>query len=88
MRTTLDISEREHALYTSLARAQHTSLSKLLLNLAQRGLESASRMAGDAPAYRVDPQTGLGVFRSGQPVTLDDVRAFEDADDARAREAL
>jgi hypothetical protein len=82
MRTTLDIPEREHALYTSLARAQRTSLSKLLLTLAERGLDN--RLASDAPAYRVDPQTGLGVFRSGRPVTLDDVKALEDEDDARA----
>jgi hypothetical protein len=80
MRTTLDIPEREHALYTSLARTQKTSLSKLLLDLARQGLESASRVAAAAPAYQVDPQTGLGVFRSGRPVTLDDVKALEDDD--------
>jgi len=85
MRTTIDIPEREHALYTSLARAQSTSLSKLLLNLARRGLESANRVSEAVPAYRVDPQTGLGVFRSGRPVTLDDVKAFEDDDGAYAR---
>ena len=85
MRTTIDIPEREHTLYTSLARAQRTSLSKLLLGLAERGLESAHRIA--APAYRVDPQTGLGVFRSGRPVTLDDVKALEDDDGFSVREA-
>jgi hypothetical protein len=86
MRTTLDIPEREHALYTSLARAQRTSLSKLLLALAKRGLESASQVAEATPAYRIDPQTGLGVFRSGRPVTIDDVKAFEDDDGAHDRE--
>jgi hypothetical protein len=75
MRTTIDIPEREHALYTSLARAQRTSLSKLLLDFARRSLESGNQAA---PAYQVDPQTGLGVFRSGRPVTLDDVKTFED----------
>ncbi|MDR0775184.1 MAG: hypothetical protein LBE81_00895 [Azonexus sp.] len=88
MRTTIDIPEREHALYTSLARAQRTSFNKLLLDLARQGLESNHRIAEAAPAYRVDPQTGLGVFRSGRPVTLDDVKALEDDDDSRAREAL
>jgi hypothetical protein len=78
MRTTIDIPEREHALYASLARAQRTSLNKLLLELARRGLESANRVAEAAPAYRVDPQTGLGVFRSGRPVTIDEVKAFVD----------
>jgi hypothetical protein len=82
MRTTLDIPEREHALYTSLARAQRTSLSKLLLTLAERGLNS--RLADDAPAYRVDPRTGLGVFRPGRPVTPDDVQALDNEDDACA----
>lgn len=82
MRTTIDIPEREHVLYTSLARAQRTSLNKLLLDLARRGLESTHR-ADAAPAYQVDPQTGLGVFRSGRPVTLDEVKAFAD-DDGRS----
>ncbi|MDR2012379.1 MAG: hypothetical protein LBQ20_04935 [Rhodanobacter sp.] len=86
MRTTIDIPEREHALYTSLARAQRTSFSKLLLDLAERGLVSANRIADAVPAYRVDPQTGLGVFRSGRPVTLDDVKALEDDDASPARE--
>ncbi|MDR1990864.1 MAG: hypothetical protein LBQ09_11630 [Acidobacteriaceae bacterium] len=80
MRTTLDIPEREHALYTSLARAQRTSLSKLLLTLAKRGLASANRASEVAPVYHIDPQTGLGVFRSGRPVTTDDVKAFQDDD--------
>ena len=87
MRTTIDIPEREHALYTSLAREQRTSLSKLLLDLAERGLESVNRVADTAPAYRVDPQTGLGVFRSGRPVTLDDVKALEDDDGFSVRKA-
>lgn len=78
MRTTIDIPEREHALYTSLARAQRTSLSKLLLDLARQGLESINRVNDMRPAYQIDPQTGLGVFRSGRPVTSDDVKTFLD----------
>ena len=84
MRTTIDIPEREHALFTSLARAQHTSLSKLLLDLARRGLEAPEHVAETAASYRIDPETGLAVFRSGRPVTIDDVKALEDEDDARA----
>ncbi|MDR2015327.1 MAG: hypothetical protein LBP99_06860 [Azoarcus sp.] len=87
MRTTIDIPEREHALYTSLAHTQRTSFSKLLLDLARRGLESPNRVADTVSAYQVDPQTGLGVFRSGRPVLLDDVKALEDDDDSSAREA-
>ena len=37
VRTTIDIPEREHALFTSLARSQRVSLSKLLLDLAAKG---------------------------------------------------
>jgi len=80
MRTTIDIPEREHVLYTSLARAQRTSLSELLLDLARRGLESANHVVETAPLYPVDPQTGLGVFHSGRPVTLEDVKTLEDDD--------
>jgi hypothetical protein len=84
MRTTIDIPEREHALFTSLARAQRTSLSKLLLDLARRGLETPEHVAETAASYRIDPETGLAVFRSGRPVTIDDVKALEEEDDARA----
>ncbi len=78
MRTTIDIPEREHALYTSLARAQRVSLSKLLLDLARRGLTMRAGVAEAAPPpYAVDTQTGLAIFRSGRPITIDDVKAFE-----------
>jgi len=78
MRTTIDIPEREHALYTSLARAQRVSLSKLLLDLARRGLNTPAGVAEAAPPpYAVDAQTGLAIFRSGRPITIDDVKAFE-----------
>jgi len=88
MRTTIDIPEREHALYTSLARARGTSFSRLLMELARRGLESPGHAADAAPTYRVDPETGLGVFRSGRPITIDDVKALEDDDESPVREAL
>lgn len=77
MRTTLDLSEREHALFTALAREKRTSFSKLVVELALRGLKSAG--VADAPAgYRTDPETGLPLFRSGGPVSGDDVKALED----------
>jgi hypothetical protein len=78
VRTTIDIPEREHALCTSLAWAQRTNLGKLLLALAQRGLEATSRAAEAVPANQIDPETGLGVFHSGRPVTSEDVKALED----------
>ena len=78
MRTTIDIPENEHTLFTSLARAQGITLSKLLLDLARRGLNAPAGAAEAPPSYAVDPQTGLGVFRSGRPVTIDDVKALDD----------
>lgn len=79
MRTTIDIPERQHALFTSLARSQRTSLGKLLVDLAERGLPTPSTVAEAASGYAVDPETGLGVFRSVRPITIEDVQAFEDA---------
>ncbi len=79
MRTTIDIPEREHTLFTSLAREKGTSLSKLVVELALRGLKNPSAGVQDkAPPYRIDPETGLPVFNSGRPVTLEDVKAMED----------
>ncbi|MEP7041790.1 MAG: hypothetical protein ABI843_01935 [Dokdonella sp.] len=78
MRTTIDIPEREHALFTSLARAQGTSMSKLLLDLARRGLNAASLVSEEKADYRVNPETGLPLFRSGRPITIDDVKALDD----------
>lgn len=77
MRTTLDIPEREHALFTALAREKRTSFSKLVVELALRGLKAPA--VADTPAtYEVDAETGLPVFHSGRPVTLEDVKALED----------
>jgi hypothetical protein len=79
MRTTIDIPEREHRLFTSLARSQHTSLSKLIVELARRGLdEPANAVAEETHRYRVDPETGLPIFRSGRPITIEDVKALDD----------
>ena len=78
MRTTIDVPERQHALFTSLARTQRTSSGKLRVDLAERGLRAPSTVAGAAPDYTIDPQTGLGIFRSGRPVTIDDVKALDD----------
>ena len=78
MRTTIDIPDRQHVLFTNRARSQGTSPGKLLIELAERGLHSPTCVAEAASAYALDPQTGLGVFRSGRPVTIEDVKAFED----------
>ncbi|HET6632869.1 MAG TPA: hypothetical protein VFG73_09215 [Rhodanobacteraceae bacterium] len=77
MRTTLDIPEREHTLFTSLAREQGISFSKLVVELALRGLKR-SGVEEAPPAHEIDPETGLAVFSSGHPVGLEDVKALED----------
>ncbi len=82
MRTTIDIPERDHALFISLARAERTSFSKLIVELARRGLRE-SKVADESANYRIDKETGLAVFRSGHPVTQADVQALEEEDDAR-----
>lgn len=77
MRTTIDLPEREHRLFLGLARERKTSLGKLLVELAQQGLRHEPMIA-EAVRYEVDPDTGLGLFRSGRPVGPDDVRALLD----------
>ncbi|MGH8115841.1 MAG: hypothetical protein ACREP0_04050 [Rhodanobacteraceae bacterium] len=81
MRTTIDIPDRQHTLFMSLAREQHTSLGKLLVELAERGLKAG--VAEGHVDYEIDPETGLAVFRSGRPITLEDVKALEDEEDDR-----
>lgn len=79
MRTTIDIPEREHTLFTGLARERGTSLGKLLVDLAHRGLRAPVPDSEDVSnRCRTDPETGLTVFRSGRPVGPDDVRAMLD----------
>lgn len=75
MRTTIDIPERDREIFLSLARAQGKSLSRVVVELARRGLQPipADR---DAVAHEHDPKTGLRVFRSGRPVTSEEVKAF------------
>jgi len=83
VRTTIDIPEREHALFSALAHDHGTSLSKLVVDLALRGLKSQSAVAEAAARYEVDAETGLPVFHSGRTVTIEDVKALEDEELAR-----
>lgn len=79
MRTTIDIPERDHEVFRSLARAQGKSLSQVLVELARRGLQPLAEDREPGSVER-DPRTGLRVFRSGRPITSEEVRAFlEDA---------
>jgi hypothetical protein len=79
MRTTIDLPERDHRIFLSLARAQGTTLSKVVLELARRGLKAPLLVEeAKAPAYRINPLTSLPMFRSSRPITIDDVKALED----------
>lgn len=79
MRTTIDLPERDHQLFMGLARAQGTSLSKVILEFARRGLRAdAGRVAEPTSPYEVNPVTGLPMFRSPRPITIEDVKALED----------
>jgi hypothetical protein len=78
MRTTIDIPEREHELFVSLAHSQRTSLSKLVVELALRGLKAPSGVRDEPPSYEIDPLTGFRVFHSGRPITAEDIKDMED----------
>lgn len=78
MRTTIDIPERDHRIFMGLARAQGSSLSQVVVELARRGLRAPAGVGEEAPRYQVDPETGLAVFCSGRPITIEDVKALED----------
>jgi hypothetical protein len=78
MRTTIDIPEREHDLFMSLAHSRRTSLSKLVVELALRGLKAPSRVAEEPANYEIDPLTRLPLFDSGRPITAEDVKNMED----------
>jgi hypothetical protein len=78
MRTTIDIPERDHRLFRSLAHAQNTSLSKLVVELARRGLEAPGHVEESPEVYDISTVTGLPTFRSGRPITSEDVKSLED----------
>lgn len=78
MRTTIDIPEQDHRMFRSLAHAQNTSLSKLIVELARRGLESPQRVDESAGVYLVSEVTGLPTFRSDRPITMEDVKSLDD----------
>lgn len=78
MRTTIDIPEREHRIFKSLAHARNTSLSKIVVELARRGLETTGKVSEPEPKYEISPVTGFPTFRSERPVTAEDVRSLED----------
>jgi len=78
MRTTIDIPERDHRLFRSLAHARNISLSKLVVELARRGLEAPGRVDESPGIYEVSQVTGLPTFHSSHPISIEDVRSLED----------
>jgi hypothetical protein len=75
MRTTIDIPEQDRQIFLSLARAQGKTLSQVVIELARRGLQPVPADR-DPEAIERDPKTGLRVFRSGRPVSSEEVKAF------------
>jgi hypothetical protein len=79
MRTTLDLPDNLHRIALGLARHSGRSLGQTVAELMRRGLETTASHVSEAQAlYRIDPETGLPVVRSIQPITDDDVRALDD----------
>jgi hypothetical protein len=78
MRTTIDIPEREHQIFKSLAHAQNTSLSKIIVELARSGLEAKRGVGEPLAGYKVSPVTGLPTFQSGRTITAEDVRSLDE----------
>ncbi|HOZ49131.1 MAG TPA: hypothetical protein PLO37_00365 [Candidatus Hydrogenedentes bacterium] len=74
MRTTLTIDDDILAAAKSLSRARSVSVGRVISDLARRGLSASSRIdketRGAFPVFRVQP--------GAHPITLDDVRKWED----------
>lgn len=71
MRTTVDLDPELHTEALERARRTRTSLSSVLNDALRLALHPV------APVVR-DPETGLGVIRTGRPITDDDVARLAD----------
>lgn len=74
MRTTLTIDDDLLAAARSLAHAKSVSVGRILSDLARQGLRTVSRTHGK----RVDGFPVFHVSRDAHPITIDDVRKWED----------
>lgn len=74
MRTTVDLPEDLHRRARSIARDRGQSLSATVADLVRRGL--GERVAVDD--MRITYRDGFPVLRTGQPITVDDVRSLDD----------
>ncbi|MGL5849973.1 MAG: hypothetical protein ACRCZD_04235 [Phycicoccus sp.] len=78
MRTTVDLPSRTHRRARDLAERRGRSLSSVLAELVQRGLDDAD---DEARPFDLHPDTGLPQIDVGRPVTHDDVQAFLNDDE-------
>jgi hypothetical protein len=79
MRTTIDLPEDLHRIATAIARDTGRSLSQTVAELLRRGLSAPAGVSeGAAPAYVIDPSTGLPRVRSRRVITTEDVRSLDD----------
>jgi hypothetical protein len=75
VRTTVDLPPRVHQRAQELARERGQSLSKVLAELTERGLESLNQPV----QMYIDERTGFPVMRFGRgPITPEDVEAILD----------
>lgn len=77
MRTTVDLPKRTHDRVRELAAARGVSLSAVIADLTQRGLNELD----GRPRYRIDERTGLPVIHTGRPITVEEVAALIDEDE-------
>ncbi len=73
MRTTVDLPDDLHAITSAIAHDRHQSLSRTIVELLRKGLET------DRPnTVEIDDVTGFPIIRVGRPVTTEDVLRLED----------
>ena len=73
MRTTVDLPDDVHAVASSLARDRRQSLSRTIVELVRRGLESEV-----SASVSIDEASGWPIVRVGRPITSEDVRRIDD----------
>lgn len=78
MRTTVDLPSSTHRRARDLATRRGRSLSSVLADLVQRGLDDADD--ADRP-FDIHPETGLPQIDVGRPVTHAEVQAFLNDDE-------
>ena len=86
-RITISLDDELYRVAKAYAQSEDTSLSKAVVRLMRRGVEAGETARvedGPAPYQYIDPRTGLRVTRTGRPITMEDVQAALEDEDARS----